>query len=120
MPVTSMCRLCLAYCGVRVEVVDGCATKVTGDPENPLSKGFTCGKARALPQQLSHPNRLLRSLTRGADGGHEPIAVADAIDGIARRLGDLLDAHGPRSTAVYLGTGSAAYPASMAIGFAFV
>jgi anaerobic selenocysteine-containing dehydrogenase len=119
MPVTSMCRLCLAYCGVRVEVVDGRATKVTGDPDNPLSKGFTCAKARALPQQLSSPHRLLRSVARGPDGRHETVAIDDAIDGIARRLGEIVDAHGPRSVATYLGTGSAAYPASMAIGFAF-
>src|SRR5262245_27346040 len=119
MPVTSMCRLCLAYCGVRVEVVDGRATKVSGDPDNPLSQGFTCAKARALPQQLAHPNRLLHSLARRSSGAHEPIAVDDAIDEIARRLDDILDAHGPRSVATYLGTGSAAYPASMAIGFAF-
>ena len=33
-------------------------------------------------------------------------------DDVARRLGQLLDRHGPRSIATYFGTGSAAYPAA--------
>lgn len=118
--VTSMCRLCLAYCGIRVTLRDGRAVAVAGDPEHPLSRGYTCEKGRALPDQLGSPHRLLHTCARGPDGRHHRVAVADATDDIARRIGALLDRHGPRSVAIYYGTGSAAYPATMEVSRAFV
>jgi anaerobic selenocysteine-containing dehydrogenase len=115
-----MCRLCLGYCGIRVTVEDGLATRVDGDMDNPLSRGFTCTKGRTLPEQLVSPNRLLHSVARTTSGEYERIAVADLVDRVAARLGAILDRHGPRSVATYFGTGSAAYPAAMAMGGAFV
>ena len=117
---TSMCRLCLGYCGIRVEIEDGRATKVTGDPDNPLSRGFTCAKGRALPEQLAAPSRLLRSLSRGQDGELHPAAVADVVDALARGVESSLGRYGPRSVATYLGTGAAAYRATNAVAGAFM
>jgi anaerobic selenocysteine-containing dehydrogenase len=114
-----MCRLCLAYCGIRVTVSEGRAVHVIGDPNNPLSHGFTCAKGRTLPEQLASKTRLLQSVARTASGGYEPVPVATVVDDVARRLSDLLERHGPRSIASYFGTGSAAYPAAMAMGGAF-
>jgi anaerobic selenocysteine-containing dehydrogenase len=117
--VTSMCRLCMGYCGIRVTVEDGRVVHVTGDPENPLTRGFTCAKGRTLPEQLSTEKRLLHSMARTPSGGHERIPVAELVDAVARRIGDLLERHGPRSVATYAGTGTGAYMASMAMADAF-
>ncbi len=109
---TSICRFCHAHCGIVVEVEDGRAVKVFGDKDNPVYHGFSCAKGRALPEQHRHPERLLHSLARTADGRHEPIASARALDEVADKLGEILERHGPRSVALYLGTYSFPYAAS--------
>ena len=63
-----ICRICSAHCGVLATVTDGKLTKVTGDPDNPMFKGYTCAKGRALPEIHNNPDRLLRSQKRQADG----------------------------------------------------
>ena len=40
----AICRICSAHCGVIATVTDGRLTKVTGDPDNPMFKGYTCAK----------------------------------------------------------------------------
>ncbi|WP_234897740.1 hypothetical protein [Mycolicibacterium vanbaalenii] len=53
-------------------VTDGKLTKVTGDPDNPMFKGYTCTKGRALPQIHNNPARLLHSQKRQPDGTYAP------------------------------------------------
>ncbi|MFD2501530.1 molybdopterin-dependent oxidoreductase [Rhizorhabdus histidinilytica] len=112
---TSLCRLCTAYCPIIVTVEEGRAVAVAGNPEAPLYGGYICPKARALPEQHYGPSRLTRPLRRRADGGHDPIASGQALDEIAARLGAIVDHHGPRSVAVYVGMGSVPFIASYAI-----
>ena len=108
----SLCRLCTAHCPILVTIEDGQVLKVTGDPEAPLYGGYSCPKGRALPEQHNHPERLLHSLKRGPDGSHEPIESEQAMDEIAGKLKDLIERHGPRSLAMYIGTNTLPYPAS--------
>ncbi len=100
----SICRFCAAHCGVLVETERNRILSVAGDRDNPLYRGYVCPKGRALAEQHSHPQRLLHSMKRGSDGLHTPIPQTQAIDEIARKLRTLLDHHGPRSIAVYVGT----------------
>jgi anaerobic selenocysteine-containing dehydrogenase len=44
-------------------VTDGKLVKVTGDPDNPMFKGYTCAKGRALPEIHNNPKRLHRGTT---------------------------------------------------------
>src|SRR5689334_19386727 len=99
-----ICRICSAHCGVLATVVDGRLSKVTGDPDNPLFKGYTCAKGRALPEIHNNPHRLLRSQKRQSDGTYGPIDAECAMDEIATALQGLIDRYGPRSVALYLGT----------------
>ena len=62
----SICRLCIAHCGILATVEAGKLTHVSGDPDNPLFKGYTCPKGRALPELHNHPERLLCSQKRNA------------------------------------------------------
>ncbi|MFO0691130.1 MAG: molybdopterin-dependent oxidoreductase [Myxococcota bacterium] len=116
----SICRFCHANCGILVEVEDGRPVRVTGDPENPAYFGFTCAKGRRLPDVHAHPERLLHSQKRGADGRFRPIASAAAMDEIAARIGELVARHGPRSVALYPGTYSGPHPASIPAGVGFM
>ena len=81
-------------------VVDGTLTKVTGDPDNPLFKGYTCAKGRALPEIHNNPGRLLHSQKRAPDGTHADIDAEQAMDEIAAKLQELIAEHGPRSVAL--------------------
>ncbi|OBI82474.1 molybdopterin-dependent oxidoreductase [Mycobacterium sp. E740] len=115
-----ICRICSAHCGVLATVTDGRLTKVTGDPDNPMFKGYSCAKGRALPEIHNNPHRLLHSQKRKPDGSYAAIEVERAMDEIAAKLQDLITTHGPRSVALYLGTNGLPYPASALTANAFI
>ena len=54
----TFCRLCPAFCGMLVTVEDDRVVSVTGDPDNPVSRGYTCSKGRASGALHHHPARL--------------------------------------------------------------
>jgi len=112
----SICRFCHANCGILVDVEDGRPVRVTGDPDNPAYRGFTCAKGRQLPRQHAHPDRLLHSQRRRADGGYESISSERAMDEVAERVATIVAEHGPRSVALYPGTYSGPHPASIPAG----
>lgn len=116
----TICRLCPAHCGVLATVADGRVIEVRGDPDNPVFKGYTCPKGRALPEVHNDPARLLHSQKRLDDGCYAPLPVDDAMDAIAAKLRALVAEHGPRSVAIYTGTSGAAYPAAAGMGSAFL
>ena len=116
----TICRLCPAHCGVLATVIDGRLAEVRGDPDNPVFKGYTCPKGRALPELHNDPGRLLHSQRRQVDGAHASIPATQALDEIAAKLRQLVETHGPRSVAIYSGTNGLPYPASVATGSAFL
>ena len=86
----SVCALdCPDACAMLVQVDHGQATKLRGDPDHPVTRGFLCGKvARYLDRQYS-PDRLLHPQKRaGAKGAgvFERITWDEALDTIANRL----------------------------------
>lgn len=116
----SICRFCAAHCGILVETEAGRVLDVAGDRDNPLYRGYLCPKGRALPEQHAHPRRLLHSVRRGPDGVHAPVPHQQAIGEIAAKLRELLDRHGPRSIALYVGTYSFMYPAAAPMAMAWM
>ncbi len=108
----SICRFCHAHCGILVEIAGGRPTRVTGDRDNPLYRGFSCAKGRQLGLLHDRPERLRHSVARGADGGFAPIEGGRALEEIAQRVRAIADRHGPRSVAIYVGTYSGPHPAS--------
>ncbi|HET9771834.1 MAG TPA: molybdopterin-dependent oxidoreductase, partial [Acidimicrobiia bacterium] len=106
---------------VDVEVADGVVVAVHGDDDNPIYHGYTCVKGREHPALYRHPERLLRPLKRTADGEFVEIPVEDAVGEIGDRLSTIIDRHGPRAVAMFLGT----YylldnPVNLAMGSAFM
>lgn len=106
----TICRFCAALCGILAEVEGGRVTGVAGDRANPLYRGYICPKGRALPEQHAHPQRLLHSMKLGSDRTHAAIPHARAVAEIGARLRELLERHGPRSVALYVGTYAFMYP----------
>jgi len=117
---TSFCRFCHALCGIQVTVDNGKVVKVTGDVENPIFRGFTCAKGRELPADHNHPDRLLRSIRREADGSFTQLSSANALDEVAERLRRIVDEDGPRAVAAYMGTAVVAYPAAGPLAKSFL
>ncbi len=129
----SICRFCHANCGILVEIENGRPVRVKGDPENPAYHGFICARGRRLPEQHAHPDRLLQSrkrilepagskrfgsdapeaASRDGDATFDRISSEDAMDEIAARIESIVGRHGPRSVALYPGTYSGPYPASI-------
>ena len=109
----SICRFCHANCGILVDVQDGRAIRVRGDRDNPAYRGFTCAKGRQLAAVHTHPDRLLHSQRRRPDGGYDAISSEAAMDEVAAKIRALVDRHGPRSVALYVGTYAGPHPASI-------
>lgn len=122
--VPTLCRLCIAHCGVLASVEDDGGrrkvTKVTGDPNNPLFKGYSCPKGRALPEMHNHDGRLLHSLKQQDDGSFATINSGQASIEVAEKIKALVDQYGPRSVAIYVGTPNVGYPAAAGTGNAFL
>ena len=116
----SFCRLCLNGCAMIVDVEDNVATRIRGDRNNPVYKGFTCVKGREQGRLLTSDQRLRRSLKRAPDGTLRPIPVRDAIHEIASRLKLIVAESGPAAFAGYLGTFFAASAATMPLFGAFM
>ena len=87
-----------------VEVENNRVIKVTGDPQNPHYKGYSCIKGRSQPDYLYHPDRLMHSLKRMPNGRFEKIPIDIAMDEIAGRVSEICDRSGPAAIASYAGT----------------
>jgi anaerobic selenocysteine-containing dehydrogenase len=101
----SFCRFCHAFCGIEVDVEDNRVLAVRGDPDNAVSRGYTCLKGRAEVERIYHPDRLLSSKKR-VNGGRVDIPTEQALDEIAGKLQAIVAEHGPRSVATFLGCGA--------------
>jgi anaerobic selenocysteine-containing dehydrogenase len=87
-----------------VTVEDGKATRLRGNPEHPVTRGFLCGKvARYLEREYS-PERLLHPQKRvGAkgEGRFERISWDEALDRIAQELAGIAAEFGPEAVLPY-------------------
>jgi anaerobic selenocysteine-containing dehydrogenase len=98
------CRICVAVCGLEVDVEDGCAVAVRGDEAHPLSAGYSCNKGRALPALHHNPDRLDTPLVR-VDGQLAATTWPDVLADLDGRLSDLVDESGPGSIGFFTGSG---------------
>ena len=102
----SVCALdCPDTCGVLVHLDEQArATKLTGDPDHPVTRGFLCGKVTQYLEREYHPDRLLYPLRRiGAkgEGRFERIDWDEALDTIAQRLGAIAERSGSEAILPY-------------------
>ena len=105
---------CPDSCAVLVTVdAEGRAIKVAGDPSQPVTQGFLCGKVAKYLDRVYAPDRVLYPLRRkpGVAKGplkrgseheaFERIGWDEALGAIAARLQQISDDYGPESILPY-------------------
>ena len=105
---------CPDSCAVLVTVdADGRAVKVQGDPSQPVTQGFLCGKVAKYLDRVYSAERILHPLRRKAGvakgptsrGGEleafERVSWDEALEAIAARLQQISDEFGPESILPY-------------------
>jgi len=67
---------CPDACGVLITVQDGRATKIQGDPEHPVTRGFLCAKVSKYLDRVYSPDRVLYPMRRlGPKGPRQPLRL---------------------------------------------
>ncbi len=104
MPTTALrtCPLCEATCGLVLEIDDDRITRVTGDPEHPLSRGYICPKGAALGELDHDPDRLTTPRIRTGDTWRD-VPWDEAFAFIDERLRAVDEEHGRDAVGMYLG-----------------
>jgi anaerobic selenocysteine-containing dehydrogenase len=105
---------CPDSCGVLVTIDEtGRATKLRGDPDHPVTRGFLCGKVAKYLDRVYAPDRLLYPMRRRAgvpktslpqnreSEAFERITWDEALDTVATRLAAIAREHGPESILPY-------------------
>src|SRR6266700_2299368 len=74
---------CPDACGVLITVQDGRATKIQGDPEHPVTRGFLCAKVAKYLDRVYSPDRVMypmrRIAAKGPVAGQRSVAPPDRI-----------------------------------------
>ena len=113
--VHTVCSLdCPDSCAVLVTVnEEGRAVKVEGDPSQPVTQGFLCGKVAKYLDRVYSPERILfplrrkpgvpkHPLQRGREHeAFERVSWDEALDAIAARLQQVSDRYGSESILPY-------------------
>jgi len=96
--VPTACGMCYVGCGVRVQVVNGIAVNIEGNPESPQNRGKMCAKGKAGLMNLYNPNRVKVPLKRtnprkgfDVDPGWREISWDEAFDTIVANLERIRD-----------------------------
>jgi anaerobic selenocysteine-containing dehydrogenase len=102
----SVCALdCPDTCALSIDVdPEGRGSRLRGDPDHPVTRGFLCGKVAQYLEREYSPQRLLYPQKRAGakgEGRFERISWDDALDTIAERLQHISDEHGPESILPY-------------------
>ena len=105
---------CPDSCAILVTINEsGVATRVQGDPDHSVTRGFLCGKVAKYLDRVYSPSRLLYPMRRraAAPKGRTPnardaeaferISWDEALDIIAERLRLIAQEHGPESILPY-------------------
>jgi len=100
------CTLCEAHCGIDVEVEGDRVLRITGDREDPISRGYICPKAAALADLYEDPDRLRQPVKR-VGSEWEQIGWDEALDLAADGLRGVQRRHGDDAVATYFGNPSA-------------
>src|SRR5262245_11317546 len=93
-------------CGMQVEIADGRLVRITGDPDNPDSRGFLCVRGQAAHEIIGNPSRLLHPLVRHrrTEDAWREATWDEALDFIVGRM----QAVGREAVGMWTGHGNSA------------
>ncbi len=94
--VRSLCGFCHTNCGVKIHLRDGRISRIEGDPDHPVNKGYLCNKAQAIKPLLESEERLKFPLKK-TKGGHVRISWDEALSFASDRLSNIRQEYGPES-----------------------
>jgi anaerobic selenocysteine-containing dehydrogenase len=101
----SVCALdCPDACAMLVQVDNGRATTLRGDPDHPVTRGFLCGKVAQYLEREYSPERLLypqKRVGEKGEGRFERISWDEALDTIASRLTSIAGEFGTEAILPY-------------------
>jgi anaerobic selenocysteine-containing dehydrogenase len=105
--VRTLClRDCPDACGLLCETDAGRVTRLTGDPDHPVTRGFLCRRTRRdFPALLTRPDRIVRPRLRTPTGWQD-VGWDEALDLCADRLQAVVKEHGPEAVLFLQGGGS--------------
>jgi molybdopterin guanine dinucleotide-containing S/N-oxide reductase-like protein len=109
---------CPDACSVLITIEDGRATKIQGDPQHPVTRGFLCAKVAKYLDRVYSPDRVLYPMRRvgpkGSSSGRAGAPVApstesaferiswdEALDEITQRFRSIIAEHGPEAILPY-------------------
>ena len=95
---------CPDSCGLLVEVVDGKAVGVSGDPEHPFTRGALCPKMNHYEKTVHSPLRLTTPLVRTGPKGSfhfQPISWPEAIQRVSDRWKVIIAKYGAEAILPY-------------------
>lgn len=96
---------CPDTCAWIVTTRNGRAVKLEGDPDHPMTRGSLCERMDGfLTDVVYNPDRLLHPLRRVGEKGEgrfERCGWDEALDGIARRLQEIIAQDGPTAILPY-------------------
>jgi anaerobic selenocysteine-containing dehydrogenase len=87
-----------------VNVEDGTASKLRGNPDHPVTRGFLCGKVAKYLEREYSPQRLLypqKRIGKKGEGRFARIGWDEALDTIAKKLSAIAGEFGPESILPY-------------------
>ena len=102
--VPTFCELCFWNCGVLAHVKGGRVTKLTGNPEHPLSRGRLCPRGAGGTGLLYDPDRLKKPLIRASKRGEDVFQEASwdaALNKVGEELVKVRERHGPEAVALF-------------------
>jgi anaerobic selenocysteine-containing dehydrogenase len=98
---------CPDACALLITVEDGRATRIQGDPQHPITRGFLCGKVAKYLDRVYSPERVLYPMRRvAAKGSHgqgvfQRIGWDEALEEIVARLKQIAAEFGPEAVLPY-------------------
>ena len=101
----SVCALdCPDTCSLLVHIENGRATRLRGNPDHPVTRGFLCGKVARYLDREYHPDRLLypqKRVGKKGEGRFTRIGWDEALDTIAGKLGAVAHEFGSEAILPY-------------------
>lgn len=102
---TACNRDCPDACGIVATVERGRITRLSGDPDHPVTRGFLCHRTSRFLERQYSPDRLTSPLRREGES-FVPVTWDEALDDIARRLVAIRAESGPAAILAYRCGGS--------------